>query len=132
MSYTEGNKENENIDVEKTTLIEEEQAKNLTSEKQEDKKQGEEKKQKKEIDFKINSGNIAVISSSLALLLSTVNKLLRMLVLVSAGLVIFLYIVSALLSFFALFSCIKNSFKNKQITIDAYLCGISLLVLILI
>jgi len=86
----------------------------------------------KEREFKINSGNLAIISSSLSLVLSAVNKLLRMLVLISGGLIIFLYIISALLSFFALFNCIKFAMKEKQITVDSYLCGISILVLILI
>ena len=94
----------------------------------------EENKQKsqKEREFKINSGNEAIFASSIALVLSAVNKLLRMLVLVSGGLIIFLYVISALLSFFALFSCIKNAMKEKNITVDSYFCGISLLVLILI
>lgn len=89
-------------------------------------------KSKKEMEFKINSGNIAIIASSISLLLSVVNRLLRMLVLVSPGLIIFLYILSGILSFFALFCCIKNTIQNKQIAVDSYFCGISIVVLILI
>ena len=89
-------------------------------------------KNKKEREFKINSGNMAIIASSISLLLSVINKLLRMLVLVSGGIIIFVYIVCSLLSFFALYSCIKNAIKNSAITVDSFFCGVSLLVLILI
>lgn len=90
------------------------------------------KKSKKEKEFKINSGNIAIISSSLGLLLCTITKLLRILLALTGGIIIFLYIISAILIFFALFASVKNSMKNELITVDSFFTGVALIVLILI
>lgn len=87
---------------------------------------------KTERNWVINTGNIAVLSSSLSLVLAVINKLVRMLLLIDNGLVIFMYILSAVLSTLALVACIKNGFKAKDYTIDAYLTGVSFIVLILI
>ena len=89
-------------------------------------------KEKKERNWVINTGNIAIIASGLSIVLDVLHKLLRMTVYAYGGLIIFLYIVSGVFSVFALLACIKNAFKYKQISIDAYFTGISFIMLILI
>ena len=89
-------------------------------------------KQKKERNWVINTGNMAIIASSLSIVIDVIHKLLRMILYAYSGLIIFMYIISGILSVFALIACIKNAFKYKQISIDAYFTGISFIMLILI
>lgn len=91
-----------------------------------------EEKTKKERNWVINTGNIAILASSLSLAIDVVHKLLRMVLIASTGIIIFLYILAGILSVFALIASIKYGFKSKEITIDAYLTGISFIALILI
>ena len=92
----------------------------------------ESEKQKKERNWIINTGNMAIIASSLSLMINVIHKLLRLVLVVYGGLIVFLYILAGIFSVFALFACIKYGFKSKQITLDAYLTGISFIALILI
>lgn len=89
-------------------------------------------KEKKERNWVINTGNIAIIASGLSIVLDVLHKLLRMTVYTYGGLIVFLYIISGVLSVFALLACVKNAFKYKQISIDAYFTGVSFIMLILI
>ncbi|MGN1227337.1 MAG: hypothetical protein ACI4TX_01700 [Christensenellales bacterium] len=91
-----------------------------------------EEKTKKERNWVINTGNTAILASSLSLAIDVVHKLLRMVLIASTGIIIFLYILAGILSVFALIASIKYGFKSKEITIDAYLTGISFIALILI
>lgn len=90
------------------------------------------KKEKRQRNFVINSANMAIIASSIALALNVIHKLLRMLLVVSAGLIVTLYVLAGILCFIALFSAIKYGFKEKSITVDAFLTGIAFVTLILI
>lgn len=94
--------------------------------------QQQEEKQKKERNWVINTGNMAIIASSLSLVIDVIHKLLRMVLVAYSGLIIFLYILSGILSVFALIACIKYGFKSKTLFIDAYLTGVSFIALILI
>lgn len=87
---------------------------------------------KKERNWIINTGNIAIIASSLAIVIDVINKLIRMLLIVSNGLIVFMYIIAGILTTFALIACIKNGFKAKEFTIDAYFTGVAFVLLILI
>ena len=79
-----------------------------------------------------NTGNMAIIAGGLSIIIDVVHKLLRMLLVAYSGVIVFLYILAGILSVFALFACVKNGLKNKQITLDAYITGISFVTLILI
>ena len=89
-------------------------------------------KQRKERNWVINTGNMAIIASSLSIVIDVLHKLLRMVLYAYSGLIIFMYIISGALCVFALIACIKNAFKYKQISIDAYFTGISFIMLILV
>ena len=89
-------------------------------------------KEKKERNWVINAGNMAILASSLSLVIDVVHKLLRMVLIAYSGLIIFLYILAGILSIFALFASIKYGFKQKGITVDAFFTGISFVALILI
>lgn len=98
-------------------------------------KNSQNNKKKKGIDdinWNINSANASTIASCFAIVIDIIHKLLRMLTFSYTGLIIFLFILSGILSIFALISTLKHSLKDKNITIDGYLCGISLILLILI
>lgn len=89
-------------------------------------------KEKKERNWVINAGNMAILASSLSLVIDVVHKLLRMVLIAYSGLIIFLYVLAGILSIFALFASIKYGFKQKGITVDAFFTGISFVALILI
>lgn len=89
-------------------------------------------KEKKERNWVINAGNIAILASSLSIVVDVIHKLLRMILVAYSGLIIFLYIIAGVLSILALFASIKYGFKQKSITVDAYFTGISFITLILI
>ena len=89
-------------------------------------------KEKKERNWVIKAGNMAILASSLSLVIDVVHKLLRMVLIAYSGLIIFLYVLAGILSIFALFASIKYGFKQKGITVDAFFTGISFVALILI
>lgn len=89
-------------------------------------------KEKKERNWVINAGNMAILASSLSLVIDVIHKLLRLVLIAYSGLIIFLYVLAGILSIFALIASIKYGFKQKTITVDAFFTGISFVTLILI
>jgi len=83
--------------------------------------------------FQISSKNLAIYASCLSMTISIVHKLLRMFSFGYLGLIIMLYVVAGILSFFALICTIKHAkTKDSCFTVDNYFCGISLVLLLLV
>lgn len=87
----------------------------------------------KEAGWLLKANNIATLSASISIVISILNKLMRMFSFNSLGLVIMLYIIASIAGFLALVCSIKYAKANEsKISIDTYLAGISLILVVIV
>lgn len=96
-------------------------------------KQIDDNKTVQDTGWTINANNIALLSACISISITILNKLMRMFGYNSIGLVVMLYILASTAGILSLVCCIKNAKKFKRyLTLDGYLAGIALLVVVLV
>ena len=81
----------------------------------------------------LNAGNIGIFSATISIVITVFNKLMRMFGYNSLGLVMMLYILAGVAGFLALVCGIKNAKKHEgRLSLDCFLSGIAMIVLVLV